>query len=142
MAELTPFATVQDLTNFWKAPDNSTRAEYLLKLASNRLRLIAENNDIDLDAKAAASPAYKDTLQWVVMEAVKRALQSAVDAMPMESYQQTAGPYSENIKYTNPTGDLFYRRVELQAIGLTGTQTLSSISTTPNNDIYLSDYYS
>lgn len=139
----TAFATVADLTKFWKAPDNAERAEYLLQLASDRLRLIAENSGIDLDAKAEASTAYKGTLQWVVMEAVKRALQNPADALPMESYQQTAGPYSENIKYTNPTGDLFYRKVELSAIGLNGGQSLGSISTTPNSNIYeRPDFYS
>jgi len=37
------YANVDDLTLFWKAPDDSARALYLLKLASNRLRLIASD---------------------------------------------------------------------------------------------------
>lgn len=130
-----PYANAEDLTNFWKAPDSTERANYLLKLASNRLRLIAEGSSVDLDAKANASPAYFDTLQWVVMESVKRALQAPLDQQPMETYGQTAGPYSENIKYTNPTGDLWFKKSELSAIGLNGAQTLSSISTS-RTDIY------
>ena len=129
------YANEVDLTNFWKAPDDATRANYLLKLASNRLRLIAEDSGIDLDAKANASPAYFDTLQWVVMESTKRALQAPLDSQPAESFQQTAGPYSENIKYTNPTGDLWFKKTELSAIGLNGNPQLYSISTS-RTDIY------
>lgn len=123
------YANAEDLTSFWKAPDDATRANYLLKLSSNRLRLIAENVNVDLDDKANNSPAYFDTLQWVVMEATKRALQSDVNAAPAESFQQTAGPYSENIKYSNPSGDLFFKKAELAALGLSGSQALFSIST-------------
>lgn len=129
------YANETDLTNFWKAPDSADRANYLLKLASNRLRLIAEGSSVDLDDKANNSPAYFDTLQWVVMESVKRALQAPLDQQPMETYGQTAGPYSENIKFTNPTGDLWFKKSELSAIGLNGAQTLSSISTS-RTDIY------
>ncbi len=130
-----PYANADDLTNFWKAPDDAIRANYLLKLASNRLRLVGEDNSVDVDAKANSSPAYFDTLQWVVMEAVKRALQAPLDQQPTESFQQTAGPYSENIKYTNPTGDLWFKKAELSAIGLNGNPQLYSISTS-RTDIY------
>jgi hypothetical protein len=129
------YANAEDLTNFWKAPDSETRANYLLKLASNRLRLIAEDSSIDLDDKANNSPAYFDTLQWVVMESTKRALQAPLDQQPVESFQQTAGPYSENLKYTNPTGDLWFKKSELSAIGLNGNPQLYSISTS-RTDIY------
>lgn len=137
------FATIQDLTNFWRAPDNEDRATYLLQLASDRLRLIAEDSGIDLDAKVAANPAYKSVLQWAVMEAVKRALITPDTEPSIESKQMAAGPYSENIKYVNPTGDLFYRKAELIAVGLNGGQSLGSISTTPNTDVYYRpDFYS
>lgn len=135
MADLGPFATVEDLTQFWKAPDDSSRATYLLKMASNRLRLLAEDLDINLDSKAEASEPFNSTVQWVVMEAVKRALLTPTDAQPVDTWQQTAGPYSENIKYTNPSGDLWFKKTELGALGLTGRQSLGSISTS-RTDIY------
>ena len=139
----TAFASVADLTKYWQAPANTERAEYMLQLASDRLRLIAENRGIDIDAKALASPAYKGTLQWVVMEAVKRALITPSTEASIESKQMAAGPYSENIKYSNPTGDLFYKKAELSAIGLNGGQQLGSMSTTPHSNIYeRPDFYS
>lgn len=131
-----PYADVEDLTNFWQAPDNEARALVLLTLASNRLRLIGEDIGVDTDAKANASPAYFSTIQWVVMEAVKRALLTPMDAPPANSIQQTAGPYSENIVFTNPSGDLWFKKSELSALSLYGKQVLGSISTTPNSDWY------
>lgn len=130
-----PFADVDDLTKFWKAPDDPDRALVLLTLASNRLRLIADDLGIDLDAKAEASYPYKATLQWVVMEATKRALLTPTDAPPANSVLQTAGPYSENIVYTNPSGDLWFKKQELRDLSLYGKQTLTSISVT-TADIY------
>lgn len=130
-----PYADVADLTAFWKAPDDANRAEVLLKLASQRLRLIGEDVDVDTDERANNSSAYFSTIQWVVMEAVKRALLTPTDMQPVDTFQQTAGPYSENIKYTNPSGDLWFKKSELSALSLYATQTLSSISTS-RTDIY------
>jgi len=131
-----PYANVDDLTSFWKAPDNATRALDLLTRASNRLRIIADNVGVDLDAKVNASPAYFSTAQWVVMEATKRAMLTPIDAPPANSIQQTAGPYSENIVFTNPAGDLWFKKSELHDLGLYGTQKLTSISTVPGSSMY------
>ena len=134
------YANAEDLTNYWKAPDSDTRADYLLKMTSNRLRQIASGVGEDLDAKVNADEVYFLNVQWVVMEATKRALQAPLDQQPTESYGQTAGPYSENFKYSNPAGDLFFKKSELQTLGLYGRQTLGSISTSQNlyYDIYSS----
>lgn len=131
-----PYANVDDLTAFWKAPDNETRALDLLTRASNRLRIIADNVGVDLDEKVNASPAYFSTAQWVVMEAAKRAMLTPIDAPPANSIQQTAGPYSENIVFTNPAGDLWFKKSELHDLGLYGTQRLTSISTVPGSSMY------
>lgn len=135
-----PYADVEDLTAFWQAPEDSARALLLLTMASNRLRLLGEDVEVDTDAKANASAAYFSTIQWVVMESVKRALQAPIDMQPVETYGQTAGPYSENFKYTNPSGDLWFKKSELQAIGLYGRQSLGSLNTSQNlyYDIYSS----
>lgn len=127
---LPAFATKAQLASFWRVltTEEQSRADLLLELASNRLRLIAIDNGIDLDAKILVDAAYETTLRWVVMEAVKRAMQAPTNMPPVESYGQTAGPYSENYKYTNPTGDLWFKKSELSAVGLSGNQTLSSVS--------------
>lgn len=134
---LTPFATKEQLAAFWRTltATEATRADVLLPIASNRLRLMAEDLSIDLDAKIAASEVYKSNLEYVVMEAVKRALQTPQDTPPVETYAQTAGPYSENYKFTNPSGDLWFKKAELASLGLYGKQLLGSISTS-REDIY------
>lgn len=134
------YANKDDLTLYWQAPTDGTRADYILKMASNRLRQIALDLGIDIDAKVNASEVYFLNVQGVVMEAAKRALQAPLDQMPTESYGQTAGPYSENFKYSNPAGDLYFKKAELQLIGLFGIQTLSGIST--SQDLYGYSIYS
>jgi hypothetical protein len=135
-----PYANVENLTLFWQAPTDSARALVLLTLASNRLRLMGEDVGVDTDTRSNDSAAYFSTIQWVVMESVKRALQAPTDSQPVETYGQAAGPYSENFKYSNPTGDLWFKRSELQPIGLHGKQELGSLNTSQNlyYDIYSS----
>lgn len=136
------FATKAQLAAYWRTltSDEQTRADVMLPLASNRLRLIAEDLGIDLDAKKAASEAFSSTLQWVVLEAVKRALATPTDQPPVDTWAQTAGPYSENYKYSNPSGDLWFKKSELSSLGLYGRQSLNSIST--SQDLYYDIYSS
>jgi hypothetical protein len=129
---LQTLVTVQELEAFWRplTDAESSRATTLLLVASNRLRLVAENLGINLDEKVNNSEIYKSNVQYVVMEATKRALLTPVDAPPANSVQQTAGPYSQNITFTNPSGDLWFKKSDLAEIGLSGSQSLNSISTT------------
>lgn len=137
-----PYADHEDLAEFWRTLSEAedTRADKLLSLASNRLRTIASQQSKVLDDLVNGDPAYFQTVQWVVMEAAKRAMLTPVDAPPANSIQQTAGPYSENITFTNPAGDLWFKKSELHDLGLYGNQKLGSISTS-GRDIY-SDYES
>lgn len=135
------YANKDDLTLYWKAPTgDGSREEYMLKLASNRLRQIALDVGIDLDAKVNDSAVFFINVQSVVMEASKRALQTPVDQVPTETYGQTAGPYSENFKYSNPSGDLYFTKAEQKLLGLFGSQSLSSLST--SSDLYGNIYSS
>jgi hypothetical protein len=137
--EYEPYATVEQLAAFWRPLTEgaeSTRAETLLALASNRLRQIADRVDVDIDNLVATKPPYAATAQWVVMESTKRAMLVPTDTPPANQVQTTAGPYSENIVFTNPSGDLWFKNSELKDLGLWGVQSLSSFSTTPREDIY------
>lgn len=134
------YANAEDLTLYWKAPTDANRANYILKMASNRLRQIATDVGVDLDEKVNADIVYFLNVQGVVMEAAKRALQTPTDQQPTESYAQTAGPYSENFKYSNPAGDLFFKKAELGLLNLYGQQSMYGISTSIR-DIY-SEYSS
>ena len=135
------YANKDDLTLYWKAPTgDGTRENYILKMASNRLRQIAIDVSKDLDALVNANEVYFLNVQGIVMEAAKRALLADTDKPAAETWSQTAGPYSENFKYSNPAGDLYFKKSELKLLGLYGTQTLGGISTSQNlyGDIYSS----
>ena len=119
---LTPFATTTELASFWRplTPDETSRAETLLTMASNYLRQIAANNSIDLDAKIAEDTTglLKTNVKTVVLSATKRAMLTPTDAPPADQWSQSANPYSESITFTNPSNDLFFKKNELQLIGV------------------------
>lgn len=137
-----PYATPDELAAYWRTLTAAeiSRATVMLNLASMRLRQIADQVSVNLDANIAASPVVASNAQWVVMEAVKRAMLVPMDTPPANQVQTTAGPYSENIVFTNPSGDLWFKNTELKALGLWGIQSLGSVSSTPNWDIYSSAY--
>lgn len=122
MATPPDFATIQDLENYWRAldSDENSRASSLISLASNYLRQIARNNGIDLDVRLAdqTDTIFAGSLRLVVLSAVKRAMLTPSDAPPVDTWSQSASPYSETMKFTNPSNDLFFKKSELQMLNL------------------------
>ncbi len=134
----TAYATVDDLSTFWRpiTASEEDRTNDLLSLASARLRVYAQDAGFNLDEKVAASEDYAQIAKWVTMEATKRALQTPIDAPPVDNYSQSAGPYSENFRFTNPSGDLWFKKVELKSLGISGIQAIGSIAPNTRGDIY------
>ena len=136
---MSAFATVEQLQTFWRTLNacEQRRAEDLLDLASDRLRLMAshQGRNLDDEVQDPDSGAFANVVKWVVMEATKRAMLTPVNQMPVDSMSQTAGPYSENYKFTNPSADLWFKKSELNELGLAGSQKLNNIKTT-SEDIY------
>ena len=134
----TNYATAADLEVFWRPLDTTeeARASDLITIASSRLRVYAKASGIDLDTKAAGDEDYANALKWVVMESVKRAMSTPIDTPPVDSWSQTAGPYSENYKFTNPSGDLWFKKAELKTLGISGVQRATTITPTTRKDIY------
>lgn len=132
------YATVEDLSTYWRpiTQAETPRAEDLLSLASSRVRLYAAKVDIDIDTKVGEDDDYAAAVKWVVMEATKRAMATPVDVPPVDNYSQSAGPYSENYRFTNPSGDLWFKKAELKALGISGMQVIDSITPTTRRDIY------
>lgn len=130
--EREPLASVEDLAKFWRTLSDSEkdRAEYLLEITSDKLRQIAKNQGNDIDAMIESGEVLDTVVKLVVMEAVKRAMSMPTDTPPTDSYSQTAGPYSENFKFSNPSGDIWFKKAELASLGLSGGQKLTSISLT------------
>lgn len=134
-----PYATVEELSAFWRqvtAGAETNRATSLLTLASNRLRAKATEQDFNMDTKFNADAVYASNVKFVVLESVKRAMQTDQSVPPVDTYQKAAGPYSENYKFTNPSGDLWFKDKELAEIGLLGGQEIGSITPNTRGNIY------
>lgn len=132
------YATVEDLSTYWRTITESEtdRAEDLLTLASSRIRVYAAEAGVDIATKIDEDSDYVNTVKWVVMEAVKRALATPTDIPPVDNYSQSAGPYSENYRFTNPSGDLWFKKSELKALGISGKQMADSITPNTRRNIY------
>lgn len=132
------YATVDDLSLYWRPilDSETDRANNLLTLASSRLRAYATAAGVDIDQRVTDDADYANVAKWVTMEAVKRALATPTDVPPVDSYSQSAGPYSENYRFTNPSGDLWFKKTELKALGISGLQKADSITPNTRRDIY------
>lgn len=134
-----PYATIEELSAFWRpvvAGAETNRATTLLSLASNRLRAKATEYGFNMDTKVNEDAVYLSNVKFVVLESVKRAMQTDQSVPPVDTYQKAAGPYSENYKFTNPSGDLWFKGSELAEIGLSGQQSITSISPITRSNIY------
>lgn len=117
---MTPFATVDDLTNLWRpmSIDEQNRAKALLPVVSNRLRQEADNVGKDIDEMMAESEVYKDVVKSVTVDIVARTLMTSTNQEPMTQYSESALGYSVSGTFLTPGGGLFIKRDELKALGL------------------------
>ena len=117
---MTPFATVDDLTELWRqmSTDEQIRAEGLLSIVSNRLRQEAYNVGKNIDEMVAESEVYKDVVKSVTVDIVARTLMTSTDKEPMTQYSESALGYSVSGTFLTPGGGLFIKRDELKALGL------------------------
>lgn len=117
---MTPFATIEDLTNLWRPmnPDEQLRAEALLPVVSNRLRQEADRVGKDIDKMIEESEAYKDVVKSVTVDIVARTLMTSTDKEPMTQFSQSALGYTVSGTFLTPGGGIFIKRDELKALGL------------------------
>jgi hypothetical protein len=109
----TPYADLDDLAARFPrvlTSDEETSAETLLMDASFWLGVWVPGLTTTGSADALAAA------KLIVVEMVKRALVAQSSAVPSgaESISQTAGIYSENIRFRNPDGNLFLYARELE----------------------------
>jgi len=114
------FATIDDLINLWRplSPEEKIRANALLPVVSNRLRVEADNVGKDIDKMIAESEVYKDVVKSVTVDIVARTLMTSTNQEPMTQYSESALGYSVSGTFLTPGGGLFIKRDELKALGL------------------------
>ncbi|MGI6349635.1 MAG: phage Gp19/Gp15/Gp42 family protein [Eubacteriales bacterium] len=114
------FATINDLITLWRPlnPDEVDRAESLLEVVSDSLRVEAKKVGKDLDEMIAASPSYANVVKSVTVDVVARTLMTSTDSEPMIQTSESALGYSYSGTFLVPGGGLFIKNTELVRLGL------------------------
>ena len=114
------FALISDLTEQWRElkKGEAERAEVLLRVVSNSLRVEAQKIGKDLDQMVEADPVYADVVRSVTVDVVARTLMTSTDSEPMTQVSESALGYSWQGSFLTPGGGLFIKNSELSRLGL------------------------
>lgn len=114
------FATLEDLGVLWRPlkEEEKPRAEALLGVVSDSLRIEADKVGRDLDAMIAAKPTLATVAKSVTVDVTARVLMTSTNQEPLSQFTQTAGPYTASGTYLVPGGGLFIKKSELARLGL------------------------
>ena len=120
---LNPFATVEDIESLARelTVAEQTKANSLLPVVSNRLRVEAQKVGKDLDMMVADNEPLADVVKSVTVDIVVRSLHA--DDIPnkegaLSQFSESALGYSFSGTFLNAGGGIFIKKSELQAIGL------------------------
>lgn len=104
----TAFATVEDISTLWRPLTSSeqTRAEALLPLVSDELRVIAKGVGKDLDQMREDDAAYESMLKIVTVDVVCRILRQSTEGDAMTQESQSALGYSWSGTYAVAGGGI------------------------------------
>lgn len=114
------FATVEELEVLWRTLkfDERKRAEALLEVVSNNLRVEARKIGKDLDIMVSEDYSYASVVKSVTVDVVARTLMTSTDQEPMSQFTESALGYSVSGSYLVPGGGLFIKDSELKRLGL------------------------
>lgn len=114
------FAKIEDLELLWRSLkfDERARAEALLEVVSNSLRVEAEKVGKDLDGLVATDPSFAMVVKSVTVDVVARTLMTSTDQEPVTQFAESALGYSVSGSYLVPGGGLFIKDSELKRLGL------------------------
>lgn len=114
------FATIEDIEKLWRnlKPAERERAEGLLEIVSDSLRVEADKVGKNLDELAADRDAYASVLKSVTVDVVARTLMTSTDQEPMTQMTESALGYSYSGSFLVPGGGLFIKDTELKRLGL------------------------
>ena len=92
----TPFATVEDIQKLWRplTASEQARAENLLPLVSDELRVLAKDVNKDLDEMVAADEAYASVVKIVTVDVTVRVLRQSTEGDAMTQESQSALGYT------------------------------------------------
>lgn len=102
------FATVTDITTLWRplTASETTRAEALLPLVSDEIRVIASSVGKDIDLMIQESEPYASVVKVVTVDVVSRILRQSTEGDAMTQESQSALGYSWSGTYAVPGGGI------------------------------------
>ena len=114
------FATIQDIIDLWRpmSPEEIDRADALLPIVSDSLRIEADKVGKDLDVMVAEDAVYANVVKSVVVDIVSRTLLTSTKNEPMTQMSESALGYSFQGSFLVPGGGLFIKKSELARLGL------------------------
>ena len=114
------FATVEELEVLWRTLkfDERKRAEALLEVVSNNLRVEARKIGKDLDIMVSEDYSFASVVKSVTVDVVARTLMTSTNQEPMTQFSESALGYSVSGSYLVPGGGLFIKDSELKRLGL------------------------
>ncbi len=120
------FATVADIEALYRSltDEEVTRAEAMLPLLSDTLRMIGKKVGKDLDATMLEDATYGSVLKLVTVDIVVRALRQNTNGEAMAQESQSALGYSWSGTYAVPGGGIANAIMnnDLKRLGLTNQQ--------------------
>lgn len=128
------FATTADIEALWRpmTHEEYTRAEALIPLVCDSLRMEAVKAGKDLDAMIAAQPLLASVAKSVTVDVVARTLMTSTNSEPTTQFSESALGYSVSGTYLVPGGGLFIKKSELARLGLR-RQRIGVIDLWPNS---------
>ena len=130
MSDRAAFATVTDITTLWRplTADETTRAEALLPLVSDEIRVIAHSVGKDVDLMIQKSEPYASVVKVVTVDVVSRILRQSTEGDAMTQESQSALGYSWSGTYAVPGGGIAnaIMKNDLRKLGLLQQQ-MSSV---------------
>lgn len=117
---MSSFATVNDIIDLWRGltPEELDRAEKLLPIVSDSLRMEADKVGKDLDKLIKEKEYLASVAKSVTVDVVARTLMTSTETEPMTQVSQSALGYSASGTFLVPGGGLFIKKSELARLGL------------------------
>ncbi|HEP7782223.1 TPA: phage Gp19/Gp15/Gp42 family protein [Streptococcus pyogenes] len=114
------FATTDDVILLWRplSVDELKRANALLKVVSDTLRMEADKVGKDLDKTMVDKPYFVNVIKSVTVDIVARTLMTSTQGEQMSQESQSALGYTWSGTYLVPGGGLFIKDNELKRLGL------------------------
>ena len=114
------FATIEDISTLWRplTPSEKERAEALLPIVSDSLRMEAIKVEKNMDKMIEENPVLVNVAKSVTVDVVARTLMTSTNQEPMTQASQSALGYSFSGTYLVPGGGLFIKKSELARLGL------------------------